>query len=286
MLGMILILGFVLPMNPGTEICEDDWTNVTAGCLKTITAPSPDEPPAKDGSGGGSNVVVGTPGGGGGRTTQPVPPEREYVPPTLALETPPGTAGWGYGGNASAVVCGVPIEDTPQPDADEDDDADPAEERVDVAGWAAYAVAQLKLPSGTPRILPDPRANEWGMAAVGQPLWLSTEGGTGSVGTSVTQQGITITLNATWERTQFVMGDGTTVSCTSMTSRGRGTPAMAKSPDCGHTYVTAGEYQVRATSWWRVSGTGLGQSGVFVVPRQGSVSLDVGELHSVITSRR
>ncbi len=121
---------------------------------------------------------------------------------------------------------------------------------------------------------------------MGQPLWLSTEGGTGGVGTSVTQQGITITLNATWERTQFVMGDGTTVSCTSMTSRSKGTPAMAKSPDCGHTYVKAGEYQVRATSWWRVSWTGLGQSGVFVVPRQGSVSLDVGELHSVITSRR
>lgn len=69
-----------------------------------------------------------------------------------------------------------------------------------------------------------------------------------------------------------------------MTPRPAGTEPMAESPDCGHRYVTTGTYAVTGTALWTVYWQALGFSGVVYVPRSASTSLEIGELHSVVTN--
>jgi len=151
----------------------------------------------------------------------------------------------------------------------------------------AMAVAQLQLPISTPGIGPDPGKNEWKMAAIGYPLWLWADGPThiGPVGQNV--GGLSVSLNARLSKTAFRMGDGKSVTCT-----GAGTPYKswvkpgAKSPQCGYIYekpsLPSKKYRVVATTYWNVTWTVNGVSGVIQVPRQGSVELPVGELQAVI----
>ena len=151
----------------------------------------------------------------------------------------------------------------------------------------AIAVAQLQLPVSAPGIGPDPDKNEWKMAAIGYPLWLWADGPThvGPVGQNV--GGLSVSLDAQLSKTVFRMGDGKSVTCT-----GGGKPYAswvkpgAKSPTCGYVYqkpsLPSKKYRVTATTYWAVTWTVNGVSGVIQVPRQGNVDLPVGELQAVI----
>ncbi|GEM_PF-1885395 len=145
----------------------------------------------------------------------------------------------------------------------------------------SQALAKLTLPDAVPSISPDPANNEWGMLAVGLPVWFSSDEPV-SVDASTTQQGIAITLVATKQSTTLDLGDGSTIVCASMTVRPISAPAMQKSPDCGHTYVTHGDYTITATTVWNLDWAALGQSGSFRMQMSGSSDLKVGELTSKV----
>jgi hypothetical protein len=151
----------------------------------------------------------------------------------------------------------------------------------------AIAVARLHIPLNPPKVGPDPKVNKWKMAAVGYPLWVWAEGPThlGPVRDSV--GGLAVSLDAELTKTVFRMGDGRTVTC-----RGAGVPyaksvsAGTPSPDCGYRYeqpsLPKGDYTVTAISYWAVTWTINGTSGVIAVPRQASASLPVGEVQVLV----
>lgn len=157
----------------------------------------------------------------------------------------------------------------------------PAPAAPDPYVLVSQALAQLTLPDAVPSIAPDPANNEWGMLAVGLPVWFSSDE-PASVDASTTQQGIAITLVATKQSTTLDLGDGSTITCTSMTVRPTSAPAMQRSPDCGHTYVTHGDYTITATTVWNLDWAALGQSGSFRMQMSGSSDLKVGELTSKV----
>lgn len=146
---------------------------------------------------------------------------------------------------------------------------------------AQSAVARIQLPAANPSVAPDPSKNEWNMLAVGLPVWFTADQRQ-TIDASTTQQGIAISLVASRSTTTFDLGDGTTITCTSMTPRPEDAPAMAKSPDCGHTYLKAGTYTVRATVQWDIGWSALGQSGTIPMERSDVIQLEVGELTSQV----
>ncbi|MFT4167352.1 MAG: hypothetical protein QM650_19115 [Microlunatus sp.] len=147
----------------------------------------------------------------------------------------------------------------------------------------AIAVARLRLTAAAPVIGPDPKINKWKMAVVGYPLWLWTDGPThiGPVGENV--GGLSVSLDAKVSKTVFQMGDGNSVTC-----RGSGTrysssvkPAT-KSPTCGYTYtkpsLPSKKYTVTAITYWDVTWTVNGFSGMETVPLVAARALPVGEV--------
>ncbi|MFM9442594.1 hypothetical protein [Streptomyces acidiscabies] len=133
------------------------------------------------------------------------------------------------------------------------------------AQLAQVAREQLRLPS--PRV----EASPAGEQLVNLPTWLWLDrGGWGVVSATASVPGVSVTAVARPVSVEWVMGDGSTVTCT-----GPGTPYNAgvnpgaPSPDCGHTYRMSsagrpgGVYAVSATVHWTVAWSGAGQSGVF-----------------------
>ncbi|MFZ1412000.1 MAG: hypothetical protein WAS07_11120 [Micropruina sp.] len=143
----------------------------------------------------------------------------------------------------------------------------------------------LRLPDVTPRFGPDPSVNEWGMLPVGHPIWLWTDGPR-TRSASVSSQGVTFRLSATWVSTSFSMGDGSTVTCTSMSQYAEAVAPGAASPSCGHVYSTPslpkGEYAVTATATWRISWSVAGMSGFFRHAYSDTAQLPIGELQALI----
>ena len=82
--------------------------------------------------------------------------------------------------------------------------------------YVRQLIVHLQLPTPTPQFGPDPSVNEWNMAVVGYPLWLWTDNPE-SMSSTVTGNGITITMHARRGATTFDMGDGKKVSCSKMT---------------------------------------------------------------------
>lgn len=166
--------------------------------------------------------------------------------------------------------------------------AAPAQEQVDPAIVAQQAIAQMTLPDTTIKVGPPPSINEWKMAVVGYPLWLWIDTPDAQT-TTVTQQGITITLNASRASTTFTMGDGTMETCETTTPWTEGVQPGTPSPTCGHTYLTPslpkGNYTITATAHWSVDWTALGQAGTVPLDVTGAADLPVGELQSVIVDR-
>lgn len=161
--------------------------------------------------------------------------------------------------------------------------------RVSPSVAARHAVARLVLPAPRPSIGPPPSINEWKMAAVGYPLWLWT-GGASRLSTRVEEDGFVIVLTATKGETTFAMGDGGSVTCSSMTKWTREVTPGAPSPDCGYRYQRAslprGSYTVTASTTWTVHWSADGESGSVPITRSSSTELPVGELQSLVTKRR
>ncbi|MGA4670372.1 hypothetical protein ACPCG0_11360 [Propionibacteriaceae bacterium Y1923] len=134
----------------------------------------------------------------------------------------------------------------------------------------------------TPIIGPDPARNQWNMIPVGFPLWVWTEHPR-QLGASTTEQGITITMTATAGPTSVNFGDGTTITCHTMTRRPQIlNPAAQHSPDCGHVYQDKSHYTITATTPWTVQWHALGQTGTLTLTTTASTTLRVGELTAVL----
>jgi hypothetical protein len=148
-------------------------------------------------------------------------------------------------------------------------------------------VARLQLPTISPEIGPSPALNEWKMAAVGYPLWLSAGGRTHVGPVTDTAGGLTVSLDARVSKLFFRMGDGHVVRCV---GTGRRWTASVKpgatSPTCGYRYtkpsLPKGSYTVTAVTIWSVRWTSNGASGVIVVPAVASTGLPVGELQVLV----
>ena len=166
-------------------------------------------------------------------------------------------------------------------------DPAPAAPALSPSQAGAIAVARLRLPLTPPKVGPDPKLNKWKMAAVGYPLWIWADGPThvGPVSDSV--GGLSVSLDAHLSKTVFRMGDGGTVTCT-----GAGTPYRnsikpgTASPTCGYRYekpsLPKGNYTVTAISYWAVTWTVNGTSGVITVPIAASAPLPVGEVQALV----
>jgi hypothetical protein len=153
---------------------------------------------------------------------------------------------------------------------------------------AQLALAKLHLLGAQIVVAPQPG----GAGAVGLPVWLSTVMTAGTWGpqtASDTEGDITVTITAQASRIVWSMGDGGTVPCGNP-----GTPydpkfGMAASPACGYVYAVPsstpahphGRYTITATTFWTVTWTGDGQSGVLTPTSQAQTSVEIGEVQVV-----
>ena len=158
---------------------------------------------------------------------------------------------------------------------------------------AQSAIARLNLQAAVPRLSANPRS------AVGLPVWMWVDGGAAASGpltATATAGPTTVAATATLDRIEWSMGPaGATVVC-----QGPGTPAPANiplyagqnSPTCGYTYALrslpertggTGRWPVTATSVWRITWAGGGQTGGQELPLTAGTDLAVGELQAVIT---
>lgn len=148
------------------------------------------------------------------------------------------------------------------------------------------AVMQMGIPKPAPQVGPDPSLNEWGIVAVGYPIWLWVDGP--SVMTqSVTTQGITINLVARRTRVVFDMGDGQEVTCTDMPEWPGPSSTPKPSPSCGYAYqrlpkTPGAGYEMGVTAFWDVGWSALGQGGTLALSTTGGRLMPVGELQSVV----
>ncbi|NIH56211.1 hypothetical protein FB473_000856 [Brooklawnia cerclae] len=157
----------------------------------------------------------------------------------------------------------------------------PPEQAIPVNAIAASAAASLHIPPPTIHIGPNPANNQWNALAVGLPIWLWTTDPR-HVNEQVSREGINITLSATSSQVSFDMGDGSVVTCQSMTPRPPRTDPMTRSPDCGHVYKQPGIYQIRASANWQVAWQALGYSGQEQVTSSGGYRLDMREFSTVV----
>lgn len=150
----------------------------------------------------------------------------------------------------------------------------------DPAVLGQTAVLDLNLPASVPEIGPDPSLNEWNLAMVGYPLWVSADN-TDTAQATMNVWGFPVQLSAVRKSLEFDMGDGNTITCTSTTPWSPGVAPGAESPDCGYAYQQVGNYEVIAVANWEVTWSVLGQTGVVPIEKAGAIDLPVGELQSV-----
>ncbi len=268
LLGATLIpsvLGFGLPMVAPGEDCRYSagvWACPNKSGEVTLAAElpasvTPAEPPID-----GQSAVIPSYSGGEVATTV-----IEYTDPKSF------DAGTQQGFDVSTRTQ-QPGEEEPAPEV-------PVITYADVEWAARSAVTSLSLPFLAPQIGPNPANNEWNMLAVGYPIWLWTTP-PGGLGHTVTQNGITLSLYATATSTTYSMGDGTTFTCWASTPYTSAVTPGSKSPDCGHTYFTKGNYTIQATTGWNIIWSALGYSGTLTTTTTASTPLEIGELKAVV----
>ncbi|MGW9351050.1 hypothetical protein [Nocardiopsis flavescens] len=164
------------------------------------------------------------------------------------------------------------------------------EEGTDPLTTINEAIAAFQLPE--PQIATSPGTDS--LVLVNTPLWLWVDPATwGAESTSAQLGNSSLTVTATPARTQWTMGDGSTVEC-----EGPGTPfdaaahdAASESPDCGYVYTSAsdtGAEGVRTVTvrvlWdttWDFSGGGGGT--LDQLTSTSEVDLTVRESHGLVT---
>ena len=146
---------------------------------------------------------------------------------------------------------------------------------------AAQAVARLSVPAPAVTISPHPSDNQWGVSAVGLPLWVWADD-PGPVTSTVTEQGINIVMQASRGTVTFDWGDGTSSVCNQMRPRPTNLDPLTPSPDCGHTYLRRGDYTITATAGWAVTWQALGQSGTLPLSSSATSAIPVREFQSLV----
>ena len=152
---------------------------------------------------------------------------------------------------------------------------------ADPAVLAAQAVARLSVPAPSITISPHPSDNQWGVSAVGLPLWVWADD-PGPVTSTVTEQGIDIVMQASRGTVTFDWGDGTSSVCNQMRPRPTNIDPLTPSPDCGHTYLRRGDYTITATAGWAVTWQALGQSGTLPLSSSATSAIPVREFQSLV----
>ena len=153
---------------------------------------------------------------------------------------------------------------------------------------AAYiATARLRLSAPKPMVGPPPEINEWGMAAVGYPLWLWAEGNLDPAPVSDSVLDLSVALDARLVEVVFDMGDGHRVRCTDLGTRWtRAVEPGADSPSCGYAYqepsLPEGSYTITANTVWAVDWTINGTTGTIPFYQDASTQLPVGELQVLV----
>lgn len=150
---------------------------------------------------------------------------------------------------------------------------------------ARRLVVRLQLPTPTPRIGPDPDANEWHMAVVGYPLWLWTDGPR-TVTATESAYGRTFTLKARQTSTTFTLGDGHSLTCEKTSEFKPSVRPGTPSPTCGYAYQhrSKGSYTITATTHWTVTWSVAGFSGTLPGTHSATRELKVGELQALVTA--
>ncbi|MBX6749190.1 MAG: hypothetical protein IRY85_05865 [Micromonosporaceae bacterium] len=163
---------------------------------------------------------------------------------------------------------------------------DGAAPRLTPEQLARRALASVRLLPADIQMAPDPS----GSGLVGLPVWMWTTVNPntwGPISATDSDAGLTVTITARAASIAWDMGDGHTVICDNP-----GTPYEPRfgnrtSPTCGHVYTTpsrdrpGGVFPVTATTTWRITWSGGGESGVFTVLRQSQTSVSIGELQVV-----
>jgi hypothetical protein len=149
---------------------------------------------------------------------------------------------------------------------------------------ALRAIATMRLRAIGIGIVPEPQAGSVGIVGLPTWLWVADAGQHtwGPITRTASSAGYSVTATAEVERVVWAMGDGNTVTCTK-----RGTPyadsfGKRASPDCGHIYTRQGTYTVRATSYWRVTWSGIGQSGTIPLDFTRTAVITIGEAQVLI----
>jgi hypothetical protein len=154
----------------------------------------------------------------------------------------------------------------------------------DPRALALQAIATMRLRAIGIGIVPEAQAGSVGI--VGMPTWMwvadPAQHTWGPITRTASSSGYSVTATAKVQRVVWAMGDGTTVVCTK-----RGTPyadsfGNSASPDCGYTYTRQGTYTVRATSYWRVTWAGIGQSGTIPLDFTRTAVITMGEAQVLI----
>ena len=148
---------------------------------------------------------------------------------------------------------------------------------------AARAVTQMHLRAPAVGIVPEAQPGRVGV--VGLPVWMwAADPGpsvTGPITRSVSERGYTVTATGRLDRFEWKMGDGAVVTC-----RTAGTPyhdsfGVTPSPDCGYRYTKQGQYVVEVTAYWRVTWSGIGQTGHMDFQFRRTAPLTIGEVQVI-----
>ena len=171
----------------------------------------------------------------------------------------------------------------PAPEAD----AAPAAPAITPEQAAYIASARLRLTAPKPVIGPPPEINEWGMAAVGYPLWLSAEGNLDPAPVSDAVFDLSVSLDARLVEVVFDMGDGQRVRCSDLGTRwSTSVEPGAKSPSCGYAYqepsLPEGSYTVTANAVWAIDWSINGTTGSIPFYQSASTAIPVGELQVLV----
>ncbi|MBQ1012475.1 hypothetical protein KBX53_16225 [Micromonospora sp. M51] len=289
-LALLLVLGATLPATAARR------ADPGAGCPPDQPDCSvwDDEPGNPGGPGGGDDGGGGDGGGGGGGVCQwngrTIPCYDEdlgwfnngdgcYYKLTEGPTEPPEGEQWYLqtcnGGDLGAQDV-VTLADPPAGFG-----APPNPEEL-----ARRALASIKLLPAPLRVAP---RKSIGPGLVGLPVWMWAAPSTsyfGPLTASASDRDVTVSIEAKVREIVWDMGNQEQVSCD-----GPGTPydpkgdrAGGTSPDCGYDkgYQKADTYQVTATTYWTVTWSGGGESGVIPVTRNsGTVPIQINELQVV-----